>query len=101
MDPVESPRTSAGLTGQHIYCVLCLLLSVFALGLFDMVSGDIWWHLRAGQLIRERGTVPHVDWFSYTSSEAHWIDLHWGFQVICSWLWGLGGERPLVVCKAT
>ena len=76
-----------------------LLLLVFLLGLFPLVNGDIWWHLRTGQLILERGQVPDTDWFTYTNPQAKWIDLHWGFQVVAATLWGIGGAAALVLFK--
>ena len=101
MISARSDREAARMTRQGLFCVLCLLVILFALGLFDLISGDIWWHLRTGQLIRERVAVPQVDWFTYTNPNARWIDLHWGFQVITSWLWDLGGEWLLVAFKAS
>ena len=77
-----------------------LILLVFLLGLFPVVNGDIWWHLRTGQLILERGEVPDTDWFTYTNPDAKWTDLHWGFQVIAATLWALGGAAALVIAKS-
>lgn len=79
---------------------LALLLVVFLLGLFPIESKDLWWHLRTGEVIWERGEVPQTDWFTYTNGDAAWIDLHWGFQLLLAGLWHLGGEELLVVTKA-
>jgi len=77
-----------------------LLLLVFVLGIFDMQCGDIWWHLRTGQLIWRGGEVPRTDWFSYANPDAPWIDLHWGFQLAVAGLWALGGTPALILAKA-
>jgi len=61
---------------------------------------DIWWHLRTGQLIWQRGSVPQVDWFTYTNQDRPWIDLHWGFQLLMAGLHGVGGVRLLILTKA-
>ena len=80
--------------------IAALLLLVFLLGCFEMGNGDIWWHLRTGQLIWERGEVPRHDWYTYTNPEAEWIDVHWGFQLAAAGLWELGGTAALIVAKS-
>lgn len=70
------------------------LLFAFLLACTPVRSFDIWWSLRAGQLILERGVVPKTDWFTYTEPDGIWIDLHWGFQVFIAFVhryWGLAG----------
>ncbi|HVA48749.1 MAG TPA: hypothetical protein VNH11_20455 [Pirellulales bacterium] len=76
------------------------LLLVFLVGCVELEDPDIWWHLRTGQLIYERGAVPRTDWFTYTNPDSPWIDLHWGFQLIAAALWKLGGVPALVVTKS-
>ena len=76
------------------------LLLAFLVGCVEIEDGDIWWHLRTGQLIFERGEVPRTDWFTYTNPESPWIDLHWGFQLIAAALWAVGGAPALVLAKS-
>ena len=80
--------------------VLLFLGLTFLLGCFRMWNGDIWWHLRTGQLILERRAVPATDWFTYTGPDRAWIDLHWGFQVVVATAYALGGTSLLVLLKA-
>ena len=70
-----------------------------AAGCFDLINWDIWWHLRTGQLIWQRGHVPRTDWFTYTNPDAQWTDLHWGFQLLSAGLWAWGGSGALVLAK--
>jgi hypothetical protein len=77
-----------------------LLLLVFLVGCVEIEDPDIWWHLRTGQLIYQRGELPRSDWFTYTNPDAPWIDLHWGFQLIAAALWALGGAPALVLTKS-
>ena len=77
-----------------------LLLLVFLVGCVELEDPDIWWHLRTGQLIWERGRVPRTDWFTFTNPDSPWIDLHWGFQLFATALWQLGGVPALVVAKS-
>lgn len=80
------------------YAAFALL--AFLVGCVQIEDPDIWWHLRTGQLIWQRGHVPRTDWFTYTNPDSPWIDLHWGFQIIAAGLWSLGGAPALVLTKS-
>ena len=84
---------------SRIAPLLLLAGLAFLLGCFELTNYDIWWHLRTGELIPERG-VPRTDWYSFTSSERPWIDVHWGFQVLASSIHRHFGVRGLVLAKA-
>jgi Flp pilus assembly protein TadD len=60
------------------------IFSALALSLFaqKIIDTDIWWHLSAGRLIAQTGSIPAVDPFSYTAGGNEWIDLHWLFQTL-------------------
>ena len=72
-----------------------LLATCFALGCQELFDSDVWWHIRAGQWIREHGQVPALDPFTFASADRPWIDLHWLFQVILSGAFGLAGVAVL------
>lgn len=92
-------KLAAKTDGQRL--LLGALLAVtLLLGCFPMGDFDVWWHLRSGQLIWERGTVPRTDWFTYTNAERPWIDLYWLFQIFLAGLYRLGGVSALVLLKA-
>jgi len=76
-----------------------LLLLAFLLGCFPMSDFDVWWHLRTGQLILDRGVVPQVDFLTYTNAGRVWIDLYWLFQIGIAGLYRLGGSSALVLMK--
>lgn len=76
------------------------LLLAFLVGCVQIEDPDIWWHLRTGQLIYQRGEAPRTDWFTYTNPDSPWIDLHWGFQLFAAGLWALGGAPALVLSKS-
>jgi hypothetical protein len=80
------------------YAAFALL--AFLIGCVQIEDPDIWWHLRTGQLIWERGEVPRTDWFTYTNPHSPWIDLHWGFQLVAAGLWSVGGVTALVLTKS-
>jgi hypothetical protein len=84
----------------HLAVLVALLALTFLLGCFPMGDFDVWWHLRTGQLILERGEVPRTDWFTYTNATRPWIDVYWLFQVGIALLFRLGGASALVLLKA-
>lgn len=84
----------------EVLLVGAFLLLVFLLGIFPLKDTDFWWHLRTGDLIRSTGKIPGTDLYTYTTPpNAPWIDLHWGFQVLLSIGYGLGGIPLLNLAK--
>jgi hypothetical protein len=45
---------------------------------------DLGWHLAAGDLIRDRGSVPFQDPWSFTLGDKQWYNLSWLWDVIAS-----------------
>ncbi len=81
---------------------LMLALSVglaFLLACNELADYDAWWHLKTGQLIPSRG-IPSTDWYSFSSVDRPWIDVHWGFQLLIASLHSIGGIAALVVMQA-
>jgi len=105
-DPSESIPDKLPGTGErlpHPLKVLppaAFLALTFLLGFFPLKDTDFWWHLRTGDLIRTEGRVPHKDLYTYTVPNAEWIDLHWGFQVLISLGYQIGGVPLLNLAKA-
>lgn len=55
---------------------------------------DLGWHLAAGDLIRQRGSVPFQDPWAFTLGDRQWYNLSWLWDVIASVLFqytGFGG----------
>lgn len=78
--PGESTNRAAATAGW----ILALLAAIFALNFGRQLSGDAYWHLKAGQWMVENRAFPFEDPFSYTATHG-WILQEWGFQVI-AWL---------------
>jgi hypothetical protein len=72
----------------------------FLLGCTPLADFDVWWHLRAGQLILETHGVPRVDLFTYTNATRPWIDVYWLYQIGLALLYRAGGASALVLLKA-
>ena len=45
---------------------------------------DLGWHLAAGDLIRERGSVPFQDPWAFTLGDRQWYNLSWLWDVVAS-----------------
>lgn len=92
--------TSQGEQRANWCLIASLLVWTFCASCSPLMDFDIWWHLKTGQLILERGTVPFGDWFTFTENDASWVDLHWGFQLLAVGLFALGGVAALTVATA-
>jgi hypothetical protein len=93
-DGIERPA----LLGRFLLPVLSVGLA-FLLACNELADYDAWWHLKTGQLIPTRG-IPSTDWYSFSSVDRPWIDVHWGFQLLIASVYSIGGIAGLVVMQA-
>ncbi len=77
-----------------------LFLMVLALCVTRATDTDLFWHIASGDLIRRTGQIPRSEPFSFTAIGHRWIDVHWLFQVVLSFLYEKGGLRALEVLRA-
>ena len=83
--------------GTRAERALAAALAVATLGwvahfaLVPMSETDLFFHLKIGDLIRATGAIPFRNLFSFTFPDQPDPDLAWGFQVLVSSLYGLGG----------
>lgn len=73
---------------------VAIAIKLLSLGDTFLRDADTAWHIRAGDVILQKGSVPKGDVFSYTMLEQPWINHEWLSQVIFSILhhfWGLTG----------
>ena len=77
---------NAYLQRSGIYVFLISFACVYYLVNAPLLLGhyDLGWHLAAGDLIRERGTIPFGDPWSFTSGNKQWYNLSWLWDVIAS-----------------
>jgi hypothetical protein len=80
--------------------VLPFLAIVFLFGCYALVNGDIWWHLKTGELILANLQIPSENLFTYTNPESPWIDLHWGFQCFVALIYNQFGSFGLIFSKS-
>ena len=58
---------------------------------------DLWWHLKAGELIVTTGSVPTTDPFSFTAQGSAWTAHEWLSEVIFFEVWKAGRQTGLML----
>jgi hypothetical protein len=81
---VISPYSYFQRSGIYVFaissaCAYYLLNAPLLVGHYDLG-----WHLAAGDLIRERGSIPFHDPWSFTSGGKQWFNLSWLWDVLAS-----------------
>jgi len=80
--------------------IAAVALLAAALALVPFESHDLWWHLRAGELILESGRVPAHNTFSFTAPSFPWITHEWLAELLFFWVFDRLGPAALVALKA-
>ena len=103
--PLIDPSVQLGGTFDAVLIAIFLGLT-FLLGVFPLKDTDFWWHLKAGDMIRQTGWVPTTDKLTFGAAGHRWVDLHWFFQLLISlgfeWfgVTGLNLAKCLITCLA-
>ncbi|MGQ9583984.1 MAG: hypothetical protein ACUVXG_01115 [Anaerolineae bacterium] len=98
--------TAAPTQGKgHLLDTRGLLWGVFFLAVFAMAarvpaSPDMWWHLRAGEVIARTGQFPYADLFSHTVAGKPWTDVYWLPQVVLYGVYAAAGLPGLMAVTA-
>ncbi|MBK8465641.1 MAG: tetratricopeptide repeat protein [Chloracidobacterium sp.] len=74
--------------------VLCFL----AFAIHHIVAYDVWWQLKAGQLVRQTG-FPTTDPFSYAFPGQIWTEVRWFYCVVISLIYEWLGPDSLIAAK--
>jgi hypothetical protein len=82
-----------------LWFVVLALISLFFIAWKAPVDPDLFWHIRAGSDIVQRG-VPQIDWYSHTFSSFAWIDHEYAQEIFMHWVNTLGGLRLLSIVYA-
>ncbi|MDE1935611.1 hypothetical protein [Bradyrhizobium sp.] len=69
-----------------IYIFLITFTSIYYLSNAPLLLGhyDLGWHLAAGDLIRQRGSIPFQDPWAFTLGDREWYNLSWLWDLIAS-----------------
>ena len=82
------------------FFLLIIFLLAFGLSLFKISNWDIWWNLKSGEYIWEKGCIPRQDIFSFTAEGRKWVDHTWLFQVVAWKIYSATGFPGLIISKA-
>ncbi len=69
----------------RINTVLLVLVAILFC-IRHMGEPDVWWQIRTGAYILEKGAVPKTDVFSYTYAGTEWINVKWLTEVLMAGL---------------
>src|SRR4051812_49049230 len=75
--------------------LLILLTLLTVRGRFS--DPDMWWHLKAGEIIWNTHSIPRVDVFSYTAAGHPWTAQEWLSEVTIFGAYRLGGYAGLML----
>lgn len=67
------------------------LVGVLAGATRPLTDPDVWWHIRAGLEVLQRGAVPRIDTWSIAGAGKAWTSQDWLTNVILAAAHGLGG----------
>ena len=74
-----------------------VFIAIFTMAVRYPADHDTWWHLRAGQLMVETGSILTTDPFSHTQNGQPWVDHGWLAQIAWYGLLALGGWPALAM----
>lgn len=73
---------------------------LFLLTVYKMIDTDIWFHMKAGQVISETGSFIYKDIFSFSAAGRDWLYHEWLFGVISYYVYSIFGINGLILGKA-
>ncbi|MDO8447043.1 MAG: tetratricopeptide repeat protein [Deltaproteobacteria bacterium] len=86
--------------GSYIIpAILFPLLSL--LTIFKTIDTDLWFHMKAGEVITETGRFIYKDIFSYTAAGRDWLYHEWLFGVLSYKVYATLGVNGLILGKAS
>ena len=88
-----------GQRGLDWLSAACFLGLLAVLSIFALVNLDLGFHLRAGELIWQEGSIPSHDVFSYIAEGRPWVDSHWLFQLVLHGVYQLGDANGLIAFR--
>ncbi len=84
-------RTRSALYELSKYLGLLIAVLVFFLYIRSPQDADMWWHLRAGQVMWQTKSILLVDKFSYTRIGQPWVNAFWISELILYLVFKSGG----------
>jgi hypothetical protein len=88
------------LTFPRLWVALAILLPILAALLATLSTVDLAYHVRAGQLMLDQGSVLRTDPFAFTTGGAAWLDQQWAAQILLALGYRAGGWSGLAILRA-
>jgi hypothetical protein len=88
------------MTFSALWVFLAIGLPVLGSLIASLSAVDLAYHLRAGGIFLDSGTIPTRDTFTFTADGAAWLNQQWLSQVILASFYRVGGWTGLVLLRA-
>ncbi len=97
----ESPGSAESFRRLLIWAAVASLLAlVIGMCAFKMTDRDIWWHITAGKIMLQTGSLIATEPFAWTRAGLPYLATHeWLAQIILTLLWSAGGSTALIVFR--
>ncbi len=83
-----------------LWPLVFLAFALFYTSLVPQPPNDLWWHLRIGQIIAERGTIPQTNLFAWTiPADTPFTYAAWLGEVWLFYLYAWGGVALLLFVR--
>jgi len=81
---------------EHLWRVVPFLIVIWISSLAPLPALDFWWHLKAGEIIWESGSIPVTDIFSYTAAGKTYLLQNWLGEVVLYRIYRSGGAALVI-----
>ena len=90
----------ASLRLSRVWAVAAIALPLVIVASARMGTVDLTYHLRAGALMLDSGSLIRTDSFTFTATGVPWVDQQWLSQVILASVFHIGGWLALAVTRS-
>ncbi|MEW6200937.1 MAG: hypothetical protein AB1546_03115, partial [bacterium] len=89
-----------GSNGLNCSLLLLFFSFIFLMNIVKVWDGDVWWHLKCGEVIVKTQGLPEKDIFSFTGGDRLWIHDEWLGEVIFYSVYRITGVNGLILFTA-
>lgn len=84
----------------NLLCIVIAIAAICHIATFPIFDFDFWWHVKAGDIMRDTGWIIETDPFSYVRTGQPYLATHeWLAQVIFSFVFGWFGSMGIIVLR--
>ncbi len=98
--PASSRSLRWAISRGQLFMLLAFFLPAVASLLAPVLTGDISYQVRAGQLMFEAGRVIDTDPFTFTVAGEPWVNQQWGASIVFAAVYDLVGWTGLLLMRA-